>query len=283
MELVLEEFDLHELFTEIGEMFILRCKEKKLDFHIDTINLDLRFVVADHKRLKQVLINLISNAVKFTSKGSVTVSIIEKKRIVAKKNSESDEIAYVEFSVTDTGRGIPSEQIRTIFQPFKQVSGMYSDGTGLGLAICDRIIRMMEGEITIQSTLGKGSVFSFEIPLQVRQAAFVIKSPTAKPIIGIRSDRKWKVLIVDDIATNCIVARGLLEPLGFICAEADTGKTALDKINEFQPDIVLMDILMPDMCGDEAVKILRTMPQYAALPIIALTASGFDGRRDELI
>ncbi len=283
MELLYEEFDLHELFADIEEMFTLRCKEKKLDFHIDSISQDLRFVVGDQKRFKQVLINLISNAVKFTTVGSINISIVETRRSIARVGTEAEETAWIKFSITDTGRGIPPEQVHTIFQPFKQVSGIYSDGTGLGLAICDKIIRMMGGEIAIQSALGVGSTFRFELPMKVHQAALVTKMPGSKPVTGIKGERNWRILVVDDIATNCIVARGLLEPLGFTCDEADTGRAALDKVKEFKPDLILMDILMPDMCGDEATKILREMPEYAELPIIALTASGFDGKRDELM
>jgi two-component system sensor histidine kinase/response regulator len=283
MDILSEEFDLHELIADIGEMFALRCKEKNLILNIPSIAPDIRYVVADHKRLKQVLINLTANAIKFTYTGSVSISAVEIKRTAIQTLAGSDEITWVQFAVTDTGRGIPPEQLYSIFEPFKQVSGMYSDGTGLGLAICDRIIRMMNGEIKIQSTIGVGSTFTFEIPMQVRQVPSIIKSSETKPIVGIKSDKQWRILVVDDIPTNCIVARGVLEPLGFVCAEANTGLTAIEQVKVFQPDIVLMDILMPDMNGDEATTILRAMPEYALLPIIALTASGFDSKRDELM
>ncbi|MBS1538295.1 MAG: PAS domain S-box protein [Bacteroidetes bacterium] len=283
MELMFEEFDLHEFFSDIGQMFALRCREKNLDFHVHTTGQDLRFVVADQKRLKQVLINLVGNSVKFTSTGSINISAVETKRILEKEADGAEVIGWVRFSVTDTGRGIPPEQLQTIFQPFKQVSGMYSDGTGLGLAICDKIVRMMGGEITIQSELDVGSTFTFEIPIKICEVAIVAKKIEEKPIVGIKGDKKWRILVVDDISSNCIVARALLEPVGFLCDEANTGKTALDKVKEFKPDIILMDILMPEMCGDEATKILRKMPEYSHLPIIALTASGFDGKRDELM
>lgn len=155
MDLHIEDFSIHDLFDDIYGMFLLRCKEKNLTINLNFDSSVPHFVRADAKHLRQVLINFVSNALKFTEKGGIFLSIEQ----ISKENSE-----HLRFSVRDTGRGVPKDQQQIIFEPFRQVAGTYSEGTGLGLAISSRIVQLMGGEIIIESKVGIGSTFSFEIP-----------------------------------------------------------------------------------------------------------------------
>jgi len=281
MEMLTEKFNLNLLLSDIEEMFTLRCKEKGLTFTLDTTSVEYPIVESDGKRLKQVLINLVSNAVKFTHDGGITLTASTIGELGTTTNSKKT--VSLRFSIRDTGRGIPAEQLQSIFEPFRQVSGMYSDGTGLGLSISSRIVSMLGGEIAVDSHIGVGTTFSFDIPV----TCYVDDDSTSQSdivkIVGIKGDKQWKVLIVDDIDTNRTVAKAFLEPIGFWCQEAENGIIALERITESLPDIILMDILMPGMSGDEATTILRTRKEYNHIPVIAVTASGFDGKRETIL
>ncbi len=277
MELISEKFDIKSLLNDLSEMFALRCKEKGLSLTVEHSGFDGCVVWSDRKRLKQVLINFMSNAVKFTQKGSIHL----KAEIVHEIPAEG-EISHVRFTITDTGRGIPSEQLQSIFEPFKQVTGMYSEGTGLGLSISSRIVAMLGGEIKVTSVLDSGTTFWFDIPIAIVAQDGLSSSKVLSEYTGIEGGHAWNVLIVDDITTNRDVVRAFLEPLGFICTEAVDGKDCIRILQEAVPDIILMDILMPLMNGDEATKIIRMMDSVKEIPIIAVTASGYEGKKEEL-
>jgi PAS domain S-box-containing protein len=279
LELLPGEFDLYELLSDIETMFALRCREKSLQLVILKPDEQCRYIVADSKRLRQILINLTGNAVKFTSTGGITIAVH------ASPLAENSQMASVEFAVHDTGRGIPQDQLQKIFEPFRQVSGMYSEGTGLGLAICSRLVRMMGSSLQVESRPEAGSRFWFTLhaPINKRSTATNEKKTRLITVRQKPGERPWRILIVDDIANNRLVARGLLEPIGIECQEAIDGEDALEQIWSFRPDLVLMDILMPVMNGEQATRSLRSLPEYQSLPIIAVTASGFDGKREELL
>lgn len=280
MEIVSETFDMQDLLSDVRGMFTLRCKDKGLYLTIEHIGFDSTMISSDRKRLKQVLINFISNAVKFTPSGGVEVRV-QKLHDISINTEHST--ALVRFSIRDTGRGIPDDQLATVFQPFKQVSGMYSDGTGLGLSISSRIVEMFGGKIQVESTIDIGTRFWFDLPLTFVHTQSESIAAEEVNYIGIKGDRTPSVLIVDDIATNREVARAFLEPLGFLCAEASNGTLCLQLLPKFRPDIILMDVLMPEMNGDEATKMIRMNEDFKEIPIIAVTASGFDGKREELM
>ncbi|MFO7658696.1 MAG: ATP-binding protein [Bacteroidales bacterium] len=217
----------------------------------------------DSARLHQIMLNLLSNAVKFTSEGAITVSV--------QLLSEDEHKAIIQFSVSDTGIGIDKDKIGSIFENFQQASGDISrlyGGTGLGLAIAKQLIESQGGNISVKSMLGKGSVFSFELPF-LKTSDGVFKETEIKDL---EFDVKTiKVLMVEDIPLNQLLMKTILDDYGFEHDMAANGKIAIEKLEKNSYDIILMDLLMPEMDGFEATKYIRGTLQ-SQIPIIALTA-----------
>ncbi|PSB23270.1 two-component system sensor histidine kinase/response regulator [filamentous cyanobacterium CCP2] len=224
-------------------------------------------VEVDEKRLRQVLINLLGNAVKFTDKGSVTFKVA----ILGVNESTT----RIRFQVEDTGVGIAPEAIDKIFNPFEQVgeSRRQTEGTGLGLAISQQIVRAMQSQLQVESQLGVGSTFFFEVNLPVatewRQTMSAFRG---QEIIGYQGDRKT-ILIIDDKWENRSVVVNLLEPIGFTVFEAENGQAGLEKIAELKPDLVITDLIMPVMNGYEMLHALRTSDGLKTAQVIVSSAS----------
>lgn len=224
-----------------------------------------RMIVGDQHRLSQILFNLINNAIKFTSVGSV--------KIMAERFQNR-----LKFSVTDTGTGIPSEHLEDLFKPFIQLDGSISrkyGGTGLGLAICKRLVEHMGGKIGIKSVLGKGSTFWFEIPCKVPSTPLIGEKAIRKSVV--HKERHYNILLVEDSQINQFVIKTMLEKLGHSVNLASNGVEAIDAVKQKQPDLILMDLHMPVMDGVEATK--HIMTEIAPLPIVALTANSSDEER----
>jgi CheY-like chemotaxis protein len=243
-------------------------------------------VRADERRLRQVLLNLLGNALKFTEFGGVTFTVE-----VIKPESYSQLLSPVSttlgstkirFQVEDTGIGIDSSQLDVIFLPFRQVSDHnYSvGGTGLGLAISQKLVQLMGSKIYVKSTLGKGSIFFFDLELPVGSGWVYDKPNILGNIIGFKG-AKNKILVVDDKEMNRTIFRQLLAPLGFEIREAINGEDCLEKAKTFQPDIVFMDLVMPIMDGFEATRKLRLMPEMKEGVIIAVSASVFENTKQQ--
>jgi signal transduction histidine kinase/ActR/RegA family two-component response regulator len=268
MELSEEPFDLHRMLNDVHAMFKIRAQSKNLIWEVK-INDDLpRHVMADAGKLRQCVINLAGNALKFTKTGKVTVEAF------------GSEIGKIGIRVTDTGPGIPADKIQEIFEPFKQADTAGEGGTGLGLAITKSFIELMGGTLSVHSEVGVGSVFAFEIPVEGVGVASESKTGTGR-VVGYKSERPVKVLIVDDIAVNRDVLRGLLQPLNFELAEAENGKIAVERYAQFMPDVILMDLRMPVMNGLEATDVIRQMT--GSPKIIAVTASAFEQDKSEVL
>lgn len=269
MELHPEAFDLRRLLDDVHAMFELRAQAKnllwetRLDPHVP------RFVVSDPGKLRQCIVNLVGNAIKFTHKGRVELA-------VAKIGP-----GLLSFTVKDTGPGIPADKINEVIEPFKQAGNAGEGGTGLGLAITKSFIEMMGGKMTVQSREGEGSEFGFEIP--VTEVEKIDSRPGIDPhlVIGHVSPRPIKILIVDDIAVNRDVLRELLEPIGFVLEEAENGRIAVEKHGVFRPDAILMDLRMPVMGGLEATDEIRKSDKD--VKIIAVTASAFEQNKIEVL
>jgi len=223
--------------------------------------------------LRQVLINLLGNAIKFTHQGRVTFEI--------KLLNQSANTAKLHFQITDTGVGIAPEQISRIFLPFEQVGGTYHqvEGTGLGLTICNEIVCLMGSKIYVQSSLGQGSTFWFELDLAISDE-WVNSATTGAPsawrssqgqIIGYNGQTR-KLMLVDDKEWNRLVVKAVLEPLGFVVAEAENGAVALAMLESFQPDLIITDIVMPVMNGYEFTAQVR-QSYGQEVTIIASSAS----------
>lgn len=188
----------------------------------------------------------------------------------------------IRFEIEDTGVGMTPEQLKEIFQPFKQVGDrkLKAEGTGLGLAISRQLVEMMGGEIKVKSNLGKGSIFYFDLALPQATAWDNKAEFDPQTIIGFKGTKR-KVLVVDDRWENRAILVGLLQPLGFEVMEATDGQDCLNKAAEFQPDLVLTDLVMPIMDGFEVTRRLRSSPEFSSVVVIATSASAFDFDRQK--
>jgi len=273
LEVINEAFDLYNLLNDLQSMFDLLAKEKKLDFAVNIDEKVPQFIILDESKLRQILINLIGNAIKYTEIGGVEI------RVKAKFQET------LTIQIKDTGRGIPKDQQRDIFEPFKQVKGYSNKGTGLGLAISHHLSLLMNGKLNVESNEGLGSEFTIEFPLELPIGEFEVhfQKGTAQKVIGIKENRKIVAHIIDDVIENRLLIKAIIEPLGIECKEGENGLEAIELVNKEVPDIILMDIVMPEMDGIQAKDIIRNKERCAQVPIVAVTASGFDDERQELI
>ncbi|RKE36326.1 PAS domain S-box-containing protein [Paraburkholderia sp. BL23I1N1] len=268
-ELSVSDIPLDRFIYFIAETIQVKATEKGLSFACEMAPDLPAGVRVDEKRLRQVLLNLLSNAIKFTEEGSVRLRI------------DFLPPVRLRFEVQDTGIGIDEARLEAIFRPFEQVSDARHrvGGTGLGLAISRQFVRLMGGEIHVESRRGAGSAFSFElnVPVVAPQAAVV---PPEWTVSGYKGPRKT-VLVVDDVAANRAVAVDMLGQLGFDMVEACNGLEALEKAKALRPALILMDVVMPGMDGLEATRRLREMPEFGGLPIVAVSAdaSGSDAAK----
>jgi CheY-like chemotaxis protein len=220
-------------------------------------------LIGDPVRLHQIILNLVSNAVKFTAKGEIIISV----RLL----KEDEEKATIEFSVTDTGIGIPEDRMEHIFENFQQASSKTArlyGGTGLGLAISKQLVESQGGSITVKSKLDEGSTFSFILPFQKTNAE--VESETVMKELNTKVEN-IKVLVVEDISLNQLLMKTLLDDFGFELDIADNGIIAIEKLQNKSYDIILMDLHMPEMNGFEATEYIRNK-MNSQIPIIALTA-----------
>lgn len=289
VELEEEPFNLEQKINELKRTFQPKANEKKIEL-ITMITKDVpAYVKGDQFRLNQILLNLISNAIKFTSKGSITV------RVELKKGSTEN--CTLLFSVTDSGIGIAEDKLNSIFDTFTQA---YTDttrkfgGTGLGLAISKNLVQLQQGYMGVHSKLGAGSTFYFEIPYKtvspqeikniVPQQNQMIEDALKKNNASLLSGAR--ILLVEDNSLNQFVAKQLLKKWESEVAVAETGVEALHMLAETEFDIVLMDLQMPEMNGFEATAQIRsgaTKVLNPKIPIIALTADAFEETRKRVI
>lgn len=269
MELSPKEFHFPEFLEGIVQMCCIRAEQKGILLVYRTLSSLPRVIRADDRRLRQVLINLLSNAVKFTEKGSITFIV----------GYQEDKLR---FQVEDTGIGLAPDQLEEIFLPFKQVGeeSRKTEGTGLGLAISRQLVRMMGGELKVNSTLGKGSVFWFDLDLPKVSQPIPPQSVHTRNITSFVGSKR-KVLVVDDKWSNRSVLVSLLEPLGFEVQEATDGLDSLNKVGEFKPDIIFMDLVMTVMDGFEATRRLKMLPELKNTVVIAVSASVFDFDKEQ--
>lgn len=294
LELNPEELQLPRFLQDIVDLFTLRAQQKGIEFeyiqipplfyHPQTKPEDKpayehtfpAIVKADEKRLRQILLNLLGNAIKFTEKGQVIFKVICQEE-------------KIQFVVEDSGVGIAEEDVNKIFEPFQQAgkSNLQAEGTGLGLPITRKLVQMMGGELQLETRFNIGSSFWFEIPVQIisylESETTITKAPTPF-ITGFKhtpDKQTFKVLIVDDKWENRLVIVNLLTPLGFTVSEAENGQNALEKLATDPPDIILMDLKMPVMNGFECSQHIRQNPQWNDIVIIAFSASVFEYEREK--
>ena len=265
------DFDLPAFTAAVEQVFLPRAREKGILFET-VVGADLPgWVRGDEQRLRQIVFNLVSNAVKFTVAGGVVFTV---------SRAQGD---AVRFCVSDTGPGIAAEDLGKLFEPFMQVgktSGV--SGTGLGLAISRSLVERMGGQLKVESKPGWGSRFWCDLSLPVTAASSVpLATADAWRLRGYEGPRR-RILVVDDNAANRAVMFEMLAPLGFVLAEAETGEGALAETATFHPDLVLMDIRLPGAIdGLEATRRLRAKNEEPNLRVIAVSASAYDLDRDE--
>jgi signal transduction histidine kinase/DNA-binding response OmpR family regulator len=282
MDLNCTEFHFPSFIQGVAEMCRIKAEQKGIDFIYQCDGALPIGIQTDEKRLRQVLINLLSNAIKFTEKGKVTF-LIKTEKIKNVVDPEGKSLYELRFQVEDTGLGISSEHLETIFLPFEQVGSIkkQSEGTGLGLAISQKIVNMMGSTLNVQSQLGEGSIFWFDVELtEAKQWADKSKLSSKGVILGFKGETR-KILVVDDRWENRSVLLNLLEPLGFEISEAKNGRDALTQIEKKQPHLVITDIAMPVMDGYEMLKQLRQSKQFQELPVIVSSASVFETDRQK--
>jgi CheY-like chemotaxis protein/HPt (histidine-containing phosphotransfer) domain-containing protein len=280
MRLEETEFTLDEVLDNVSSVLLHRAQEKGLELQYVVEPGVPAQLLGDPLRLAQILVNLIGNALKFTASGSVSVYV---RRLAA----DSDACVRLEFDVQDTGIGMSAEQQRNLFQAFSQADTSITrkfGGTGLGLAISKHLTELMGGDIRVSSQPRVGSTFSFTINLRPgRQPAAVVHAASHRPpVVDDNPLAGLRVLLVDDLPTNCLIAGEILEAFGATVDTAENGVQALHKLLDDQVpcDVVLMDIQMPEMDGLEATRRLRATLRGARLPIIAMTAHALESERE---
>ncbi|MHB1456489.1 MAG: PAS domain S-box protein [Armatimonadota bacterium] len=276
-------FDLHVLLDDLELMFHSRAVAKGLYLLLERDDRVPRYVTGDEGKLRQILINLLGNAVKFTETGGVAVRVrVETPRGTT---AEDKELLRLVAEVEDTGPGIADEDMVSIFNSFQQAkTGKSTDGTGLGLSISRDLVKMMSGELTVKSQVGVGSCFRFELPLELAADAVELEQPVAPRVVGLASNAEpVRILVVDDVADNRRLLCDLLQSVGFEVTEASNGVEALAFVDTWSPHAVLMDMRMPVMDGYEATRRLKASESSRAIPVIAVTASAFHDSRKLVI
>ncbi len=278
------KFDFYATLEEVTNILTSQAKDKGLRLLLDYAPHVPRYIQTDEGKLRQVLMNLVSNAIKFTEEGGVTLRVGISKRIPDIDLSPGATVPLC-FEVEDTGPGIAPEELDDLFEPFVQTeSGWTSqEGTGLGLSISQRFVRLMGGTLTVDSELGQGSCFKFTIPVHIVDAAEV-KTPQPRKVVGVEPGQPaYRILIAEDHLANRQFLHKLLSPLNFELHEAMNGQEALLMWEDWRPHLILMDMRMPDVDGLEATRQIKNTERGQSTPVIALTASAFEEDREELL
>ena len=263
-------FSLFALLDEMNSLFSQRAEAKGLELRVIRSDDVPQFIVTDENKLRQVFVNLLGNAVKFTDEGHVEL------RVGVGRDDAG--VLTLLAEVEDTGRGIAPKDVDRLFQYFEQAETEHETqtGTGLGLAISREFVHLLGGEITVQSKPGVGSVFRFDIRIEKAQADEITNVAEKRRVVGLRPDESnRRILVADDAPSNRELLVQLLEPLGFEVRSVSDGKQAFDEFESWRPRLILMDMRMPVMDGYEATRRIRLAPGGADVSIIGVTASAF--------
>jgi PAS domain S-box-containing protein len=274
-------FDLPVLLKDLEMMFRVRTDEKGISFSVEMIGNVPHYIVTDINKLRQVVINVLGNAVKFTEHGGIVVRVRADRPPAMGATG-----AFLRIEIEDTGPGISPDEQHKLFRQFEQTkTGQQAGtGTGLGLAISREFVRLMGGAITVSSQVGRGSVFVIQLPLKEGDAQEIQTKETPRRVLRLRPGQATcRVLIADDIEDNRQLLAQLLGPVGFEIQLANNGAEAVQGFDRWRPQLILMDFRMPVMDGREAIRRIRAMPGGDATKIIAVTASAMDENRLELL
>lgn len=277
-------FDLYNLLETLIQMLDLRAKTKGLQLTCDRAPDTPQFIRADEGKLRQVLINLLGNAIKFTESGHINLRV-HAGPIQAQAASEAPQLCLF-FEIEDTGSGIDPSEIKQLFAAFTQTeTGRKSQqGTGLGLPISHRFVKLMGGDLTVKSVVGQGTTFQFYLQVTLGNEVDHKPQPMAQRVIGLAPDQPaYRILIVEDRMENRKLMVNLLQPLGFEVREAENGKVAIEECDRWRPHLIWMDMRMPVMDGYEATQYIKAHIKGQATVIIALTASALDEERAQIL
>lgn len=269
-------FNLSRALKTIEEMLKVRAQAKNLQLVFDLADNLPEAIITDETKLRQVLVNLLGNAIKFTKEGGVALKV----------NYQNTPEPQLLFEISDTGIGMGPDELKLLFQPFVQTdsSKKVSEGTGLGLAISRQFVQLMGGDIQVTSKKGEGTTFSFAIQVELADVSAVATEETKAKVIGLAPGQpEYRILIVDDVPENRELLHRLLEPIGFKLKEACNGKEAVEQWQIWDPHIILMDIKMPVMDGRAATRHIKTHLGDRSTKIFAVTASTFEQEKEELL
>lgn len=275
--LYLTTFDLHGMLKEIETMFRVRTDAKNLRLILERDPGLERYILSDEGKLRQILINLIGNAVKFTLDGGIAVR--------AKTVQKTNKVLELIIEIEDTGSGIAEDEISSLFQIFEQTeSGLQEGGTGLGLALSQKFSKLLGGDITYKNLAGSGSCFVLSIPVETGAASDVHGIAVSRQIVGLKVDEgPLRVLIVDDKKDNRVFLAEILEFEDFELRQAIDGAEAIHCFEEWRPHLILMDLRMPGIDGYEATQRIRSMEGGMETRIIIVTATAFEGDMNLLL
>ena len=271
-------FDLYDLLYGLEEMFSFRAEDKGLALYFDWSDDVPRHVLAEEGKLRQILSNLLGNAVKFTQQGEVTLRV--------KCATHSKEMARLHFEVEDTGPGIAPQDLAVVFDPFVQssIDQRFQEGTGLGLSISRQYVNLMGGDLTVRSELGQGSLFQFDLLVELAGDADLEAETQHHRVIGLEIGQpEHRLLIAEDNESNRQLLVKLLEPLGFAIKEAVNGQDAIQIWEQWEPELIWMDMRMPIMDGHQATMHIKGTAKGQDTVIIALTASAFEEERERVL
>lgn len=282
--LEIQSFCLHKRLQPLVTMFQPRAQEKNIEFNLIIGNDVPEGVMGDSMRLRQILVNLLSNALKFTKNGHVQLEVEVLERV--------EDVLTLEFKVTDTGIGMKEKDLDKIFDQFVQVDRSIKrrhQGTGLGLAICHKLAQLMGGELTVKSTIGKGSVFTFRTQFSEvsteRKSGDNFEEVAKKTVLSMSQESKT-ILVVDDHPINTLFAERLLSKAGYIVHSVEDGSQVPEALEKQKYDLILMDIAMPEVDGVEATRLVRAsqgLKTDSTVPIIAMTAHAMKGDKERFI
>ncbi len=271
LELHVEPINLSRHLDTLSSIMRARAEDKHLSFTFECLSELPPLVLGDERRLRQVLINLLDNAIKYTKEGGLALKV----------GYHEDSIRFL---VEDTGMGIRSEDLEAIFKSFQRVHDrkLGVEGTGLGLAISQKLVSLMGGVLQVKSSVGEGSQFWFDLHLPPVEGKGE-QAPELEPkVVAVKGQRR-KILVVDDKLDNRMFLKDLLSPLGFEIMEARDGEEGVGQALAFRPDVILMDLRMPNMDGLEATRKIRQLPELQQVMIIAISASSFEHNRQECL
>ena len=285
-------FDLYRLLDDLEDMFQLKADDKGLQLVCDRAPNVPRYVRTDEVKLRQILINLLNNAIKFTQEGGVSLRVglgnredacgLATATLTGIGNEKDSSNAQLCFQVEDTGLGIAPEELDSLFEAFVQTTTgkQAQEGTGLGLPITRKFVQLMGGDIIVESFVGKGTIFKFDISVGLVDATSIETKQSTRRVIALEPNQpRYRILIVDDKPINRQLLIKLLNPLGFELKQATNGKEATEIWDNWEPHLIWMDLRMPIMDGIEATKQIRSTTKGQATAVIAITASAFEEER----